>query len=120
MRTRERAPSIWTRPERAARGPSPEHSRAEIAAAGIGLADASGLSAVTMRSAAAAMLGAAMQAPLAGLALIMELTHGGFALMIPLLLATVTATVVARHIDGYSIYSARLRARPLPPVTGTS
>ena len=27
---------------------------------------------------AAAMLGAAMQAPLAGLALIMELTHGGF------------------------------------------
>ncbi|HEY5352969.1 MAG TPA: chloride channel protein [Streptosporangiaceae bacterium] len=63
---------------------------------------------------AAAMLGAAMQAPLAGLALIMELTHGGFAIMIPLILATVTATVVARHIDGYSIYSARLRARPLP------
>ena len=63
------------------------------------------------------MLGAAMQAPLAGLALIMELTHGGFAIMIPLILATVTATVVARHIDGYSIYSARLRAHPLP---GTS
>jgi CIC family chloride channel protein len=62
---------------------------------------------------AAAMLGAAMQAPLAGLALIMELTHGGFAIMIPLVLATVTATVVARHIDGYSIYSARLRAHPL-------
>jgi len=61
---------------------------------------------------AAAMLGAAMQAPLAGLALIMELTHGGFGIMIPLILATVTATVVARHIDGYSIYSARLRARP--------
>jgi CIC family chloride channel protein len=62
---------------------------------------------------AAAMLGAAMQAPLAGLALIMELTQGGFAIMIPLVLATVTATVVARHIDGYSIYSARLRAHPL-------
>ena len=61
---------------------------------------------------AAAMLGAAMQAPLAGLALILELTHGGFGIMIPLILATVTATVVARHIDGYSIYSARLRARP--------
>ncbi len=45
---------------------------------------------------------------------IMELTHGGFAIMIPLILATVTATVVARHIDGYSIYTARLRARPLP------
>ena len=42
---------------------------------------------------AAAMLGAAMQAPLAGLALILELTHGGFAIMIPLILATVIATV---------------------------
>jgi len=48
-------PSIWTRPERAARGPAPEHSRAEIAAAGVALADASGLAAVTMRSAAAAI-----------------------------------------------------------------
>ena len=64
---------------------------------------------------AAAMVGAAMQAPLAGLALILELTHGGFAIVIPLILATVIATVVARHIDGYSIYSARLRARPPGP-----
>ena len=47
--------SIWTRPERAARGPAPEHSRAEIAAAGVALADSSGLAAVTMRSAAAAI-----------------------------------------------------------------
>ena len=47
--------SIWTRPERSARGPVPEHSRAEIATAGIALADASGLGAVTMRSAAAAI-----------------------------------------------------------------
>jgi AcrR family transcriptional regulator len=47
--------SIWTRPERSARGPVPEHSRAEIASAGIALADASGLGAVTMRSAAAAI-----------------------------------------------------------------
>jgi AcrR family transcriptional regulator len=54
-RSSGRVPSIWTRPERAARGPSPEHSRAEIAAAGIGLADTSGLGAVTMRSAAAAI-----------------------------------------------------------------
>jgi chloride channel protein, CIC family len=61
---------------------------------------------------AAAMLGAAMQAPLAGLALILELTGGGFALMIPMVAATVAATVVARYVDGYSIYSARLRARP--------
>src|ERR1700722_1960144 len=50
-----RGASIWTRPERSARGPSPEHSRAEIAAAAIRLADARGLGAVTMRSAAAAV-----------------------------------------------------------------
>jgi AcrR family transcriptional regulator len=42
-------------PERSARGPAPEHSRAEIAAAGITLADARSLAAVTMRSAAAAI-----------------------------------------------------------------
>ena len=53
--TTGRGPSIWTRPERSARGPAPEHSREEIAAAGIALADARGLSAVTMRSAAAAI-----------------------------------------------------------------
>jgi H+/Cl- antiporter ClcA len=61
---------------------------------------------------AAAMLGAAMQAPLTGLALIVELTSGGFALLIPMIAATVLATGVARRIDGYSIYSARLRAAP--------
>jgi chloride channel protein, CIC family len=61
---------------------------------------------------AAAMLGAAMQAPLAGLVLILELTGGGFAIAIPMIAATVTATAVARYIDGYSIYTARLRARP--------
>jgi chloride channel protein, CIC family len=60
---------------------------------------------------AAAMLGAAMQAPLAGLALILELSRGGFALLIPMIAATVAATAVARYVDGYSIYSARLRAR---------
>lgn len=47
--------SIWTRPERATRGPAPEHSRAEIAAASVALADGRGLAAVTMRSAAAAI-----------------------------------------------------------------
>ena len=62
---------------------------------------------------AAAMLGAAMQAPLASLALVLELTHSGFQIMVPMLAATVIATVVARYIDGYSIYSARL-----PPQRG--
>ena len=42
--------SIWTRPARGARGPAPEHSRAELASAGVALADDRGLAAVTMRS----------------------------------------------------------------------
>jgi len=50
-----RGQSIWTRPERSARGPAPEHSRAEIASAGTSLADANGLGVVTMRSVAAAI-----------------------------------------------------------------
>jgi H+/Cl- antiporter ClcA len=49
-----------------------------------------------------------MQSPLTALALVLELTHSGFQLMVPLIAATVTATAVARHVDGYSIYSARL------------
>ncbi len=59
---------------------------------------------------AAAMAGAAMQAPLAGLVLVLELTHTSFALVVPMVAATVTATYVARAVDGYSIYSARLPA----------
>jgi AcrR family transcriptional regulator len=47
--------SIWLRPERSARGPVPEHSRAEIAQAAVALADEGGLAAVTMRSVAAAI-----------------------------------------------------------------
>jgi AcrR family transcriptional regulator len=47
--------SIWLRPERAARGPVPEHNRAEIARAAVTLADQGGLAAVTMRSVAAAI-----------------------------------------------------------------
>jgi H+/Cl- antiporter ClcA len=59
---------------------------------------------------AASMIGAAMQAPLSGLALVLELTHSGFGLMVPMMAATVIATVVAFYVDGYSIYSARLPA----------
>jgi chloride channel protein, CIC family len=61
---------------------------------------------------AAAMIGAAMQAPLAGLALVLELTHSGFSLLVPMMAATVIATAVGRYADGYSIYSARLPSRP--------
>ena len=60
---------------------------------------------------AAAMIGAGMQAPLTAIAFVLELTHSGFAIMVPIALATAIATAVARHIDGYSIYSARL-AKP--------
>ena len=61
---------------------------------------------------AAAMIGAGMQAPLAGLALVLEMTHNGFGLMVPMAIATLLATTVTRWIDGYSIYSARLAAKP--------
>lgn len=57
---------------------------------------------------AAAMIGAGMQAPLAGLLLVLELTHSGLALMAPMIVATMIATAVTRRIDGYSIYSARI------------
>jgi AcrR family transcriptional regulator len=47
--------TIWNRPDRGARGPQPEHSRAQIAAAAVLLADAGGLSAVSMRAVASAL-----------------------------------------------------------------
>ncbi len=59
---------------------------------------------------AAAMIGASMQAPLAGLVLVFELTDSGPGLAIPMIAATVIATAIARWLDGYSIYSARLPA----------
>ncbi|MBV9312146.1 MAG: chloride channel protein [Pseudonocardia sp.] len=64
---------------------------------------------------AAAMMGAGMQAPLAGLALMLELSHRGFGLTVPMAFATVMATAIARWIDGYSIYSARLAPQPVQP-----
>lgn len=51
----DRRQSIWLRPARSGRGPAPEHSLAEIARAAVALADADGLSAVTMRAVAAAI-----------------------------------------------------------------
>ena len=47
------APSIWMRPERAALGRPAQHSRAEITAVAIGIADREGLDAVSMRRVAA-------------------------------------------------------------------
>lgn len=64
---------------------------------------------------AAAMLGSGMQAPLSGLVLMPELTDSGFQIIPAMIVATIIATIVARRIDGYSIYSARLRAPQVPP-----
>jgi len=58
----------------------------------------------------AAVLGAAMQGPLAAVVLLLELTHHGDSLMVAVLLAVVEATVLARVLGAPSIYSARLTA----------
>jgi len=59
---------------------------------------------------AGAMLGAGLQAPLAAIVLTVELTHSTLGLALPLLVATTVATITARYLDGYSIYSSRLPA----------
>ncbi len=56
----------------------------------------------------AAVLAASMQAPLAAVVLLLELTHKVDGLMVPMLLAVVEATVVSRLLRARSIYSARL------------
>jgi H+/Cl- antiporter ClcA len=58
----------------------------------------------------AAVLGAAMQGPLAAIVLLLELTHHADALMVPILIAVVEATVVTRLLGASSIYSARISA----------
>lgn len=62
----------------------------------------------------AAVLGAAMQGPLAAVVLLLELTHHEDSLMVPVLLAIVEATVLARLLGAPSIYSARLSATSEP------
>jgi chloride channel protein, CIC family len=59
-----------------------------------------------------AFLAAAMQGPLSGLVLVLELTRNFDALMAPTLLAVIEATVIARRMGAPSIYSARLRPDP--------
>ncbi len=63
----------------------------------------------------AAVLAAAMQAPLAAVVLLLELTHRVDGLMVPMLLAVVEATVVSRVLRARSIYSARLPGSPVDP-----
>lgn len=47
------------------------------------------------------------------LALVIELTHTADTLIVPMVVATVLATLVTRYLDGYSIYSLRLPAQSL-------
>ena len=60
---------------------------------------------------ASALLGAATQAPLTALVLVLELTGNTEPIIVPMVLATGLATLVVRQVDGYSIYSARLQRR---------
>jgi H+/Cl- antiporter ClcA len=56
----------------------------------------------------AAVLAASMQGPLTAVVLLLELTGDDQALLVPVLLAVVGATVVSRLMGAPSIYSARL------------
>ncbi|MFJ8792446.1 chloride channel protein [Streptomyces sp. NPDC102462] len=60
---------------------------------------------------AAAVLAAAMQAPVAAVVLMLELTRTIDALMVPLLFAVTGAVLVSRRLDTPSIYSVRLPAQ---------
>jgi CIC family chloride channel protein len=66
-----------------------------------------------------AFLAAAMQGPLAGVVLVLELTRNFDTLMAPTLLAVTEATVIARRLGAPSIYSARLRPAPERPGAST-
>jgi CIC family chloride channel protein len=57
---------------------------------------------------AAAVLAATTQGPVSAVVLMMELTGRDRSFIVPLLLAVVTATLVARSIEPRSIYEARL------------
>jgi chloride channel protein, CIC family len=59
-----------------------------------------------------AFLAAAMQGPLAGTVLVLELTRHFDDLVVPTLIAVVEATVIARMFGANSIYSARLPSDP--------
>ena len=57
---------------------------------------------------AGAVLAAATQGPISSVVFVLELTYHADALMVPLLIAVVGATVVSRHLEPHSIYSARI------------
>ena len=62
---------------------------------------------------AAAVLAATTHGPISAVVLVMELTGRDRSFVLPLLVAVVTATVVARTLDPRSIYDARLTRREI-------
>jgi H+/Cl- antiporter ClcA len=62
---------------------------------------------------AAAVLAATTHGPISAVVLVMELTGRDRSFVLPLILAVVTATVVARTLDPRSIYEARLTTREI-------
>jgi len=62
---------------------------------------------------AAAVLAATTHGPISAVVLVMELTGRDRSFVLPLLMAVVTATVVARTLDSRSIYDARLTTREI-------
>jgi H+/Cl- antiporter ClcA len=62
---------------------------------------------------AAAVLAATTHGPISAVVLVMELTGRDRSFVLPLLVAVVTATVVARTLDPRSIYDARLTTREI-------
>jgi H+/Cl- antiporter ClcA len=69
-----------------------------------------------------AFLAAAMQGPLSGTVLVLELARHFDALIVPTLLAVAEATIVARRFGALSIYSARVGSEPggVKPPTGSA
>jgi CIC family chloride channel protein len=57
---------------------------------------------------AAAVLAASMQAPIAALVLLLELTHHITTLLVPILFSVVGSSVTARRLDSRSVYSGRV------------
>ncbi len=68
---------------------------------------------------AAAFLAASMQAPLAALVLMLELTDNMMPMMVPTLLAVAGASITARMLDPRSVYSGRLHIGRLPGQAGS-
>ena len=62
---------------------------------------------------AAAVLAASTHGPVSSIVLVMELTGRDRSFILPMLLAVVTATTVARTLDARSIYDARFSNRQM-------